>query len=319
MLHAPDFLGYESAIEMAKDHRPLVEKALRLKKIGNDLTTLLGGREIHPINVKVGGFYKVPRKQDLRAITGELEWARDAAAEAVDVVAGFDFPDLERDYEFVALRHPDEYPLNEGRLVSTSGLDLSLEEYEDVFEEEHVPHSNALHSRKRNGGGAYFVGPLARYSLNFDRLSGLARDAARKAGLEETCRNPFRSIVVRAVETLWACDEALRILDEYEMPDAPAIEVTPRASEGRGCTEAPRGILYHRYRLDGDGKILEAKITPPTAQNQKTIEEDLHEYVSRNAHLDDARLRHECEQAIRNYDPCISCATHFLDLTVERE
>jgi coenzyme F420-reducing hydrogenase alpha subunit len=319
MLHAPDFLGYESAIEMAKDHRPLVEKALRLKKIGNDLMTLLGGREIHPINVKVGGFYKVPRKQDLRAITGELEWARDAAAEAVDVVAGFDFPDLERDYEFVALRHPDEYPLNEGRLVSTSGLDLSLEEYEDVFEEEHVPHSNALHSRKRNGGGAYFVGPLARYSLNFDRLSGLARDAARKAGLEETCRNPFRSIVVRAVETLWACDEALRILDEYEMPDAPAIEVTPRASEGRGCTEAPRGILYHRYRLDGDGKILEAKITPPTAQNQKTIEEDLHEYVSRNAHLDDARLRHECEQAIRNYDPCISCATHFLDLTVERE
>ena len=318
MLHAPDFMGYDSAIDMAKDHGPLVEKVLRLKKIGNGLMTFVGGREIHPINVKVGGFYKVPRKKDLRALVDDLEWARDTAAEAVGIVAGFDFPDLERDYEFVALRHPDEYPLNEGRLVSSSGLDIPIAEYADVFEELHIEHSNALHSVIKKTGGAYFVGPQARYTLNYDQLSPIAKEAAQGAGLDRSCRNPFRSIVVRSVETLWACDEALRIIENYEMPDAPAVAVEPRAGVGHGCTEAPRGILYHRYRLDEDGRIVNAKITPPTSQNQKTIEEDLHEFVRHHLDLDDDLLRHRCEQAIRNYDPCISCATHFLDLTVER-
>jgi sulfhydrogenase subunit alpha len=316
MLHAPDFLGYPSAIEMARDHPGVVQRGLRLKKLGNALVSAVGGREIHPINVRVGGFYRVPTRAELAGLVDGLEWAREAARETVSWVSAFPFPDFEQDYEFVALRHPREYPLNEGRIVSSQGLDLPVAEYEEHFREEHVPHSNALHSVIR-GRGAYHVGPLARYSLNFDRLPEVAQEAARAAGLGPVCRNPFRSIVVRAVETLFACDEALRIVRSYQPPEQPAIEVVPRASTGYGCTEAPRGILYHRYDLDEGGLIREARIVPPTAQNQKTIENDLWHLVPRLLDLPREELTRRCEQAVRNYDPCISCATHFLRLEME--
>ncbi|HJS57823.1 MAG TPA: Ni/Fe hydrogenase subunit alpha [Vicinamibacteria bacterium] len=317
MLHAPDFLGYESAIHMAKDHSGVVQLALALKKLGNDVMILLGGREIHPINVRVGGFYKLPRREELRALLERLKWGQQAALELTRFVAGFEFPDFEREYEFVALRHPCEYPLCEGRLVSSRGLDIPVAEYEEHFQEEHVPHSNALHSVLKQHG-AYHVGPLARYSLNFDRLPDVARDAARAAGLGPVCRNPFRSIIVRAVETQFAIDEAIRIIEGYEVPDRAAVDVVPKASIGHGCSEAPRGILYHRYSLDDQGSILSAKIVPPTSQNQKTIENDLWRFVPKHAGLPDDQLRWRCEQAVRNYDPCISCATHFLKLNVER-
>jgi len=318
LLHAPDFLGYESAIHLAQDHPDIVKRALELKKIGNELMILLGGREIHPINLRVGGFYWVPTRRDLEPFVEKLKWAREASLETVRLVATFPFPDFEQDYEFVALRHPDEYAITEGRLVSNKGLDIDISEYDEHFVEEHVQHANALHSRLRERG-AYFVGPLARYNLNFDKLSPLAQQAAREAGLGPVCRNPFQSIIVRSVETVYACDEALRIIEEYEMPDKPAVEVRPRAGTGFGCTEAPRGILYHRYTIDIDGIILDAKIVPPTSQNQKTIEDDVDHFVRQNVTLPDDRLTWLCEQAIRNYDPCISCATHFLRLHIERE
>jgi coenzyme F420-reducing hydrogenase alpha subunit len=318
LLHAPDFLGYESAIHLAQDHPDIVKRALELKKIGNELMILLGGREIHPINVRVGGFYSVPTRKDLEPLVEKLKWAREASLETVRLVATFPFPDFEQDYEFVALRHPDEYAITEGRLVSNKGLDIDISEYDEHFIEEHVQHANALHSRLKERG-AYFVGPLARYSLNFDKLSPLAQQAARDAGLGPVCRNPFQSIIVRSVETVYACDEALRIIEEYEMPDKPAVEVRPRAGTGFGCTEAPRGILYHRYTIDIDGIILDAKIVPPTSQNQKTIEDDVDHFVRQNVTLPDDKLTWMCEQAIRNYDPCISCATHFLRLHIERE
>jgi coenzyme F420-reducing hydrogenase alpha subunit len=318
MLHAPDFLGYQDAIQMAKDYPKEVQRALELKKIGNELVTLLGGREIHPINVRVGGFYKVPTKRQLAPLVERLKWARDAAVETTQLVGTFRFSKFERDYEFVALRHPNEYPFNEGRLVSNKGLDIPIRDYENHFFEEHMPYSSTLHSVQKDRG-PYFVGPLARYNLNFDRLSPLAQEAARSAGLAPECRNPFKSIIVRSVETVYACDEALRIIDEYEMPEKPAVEVKPRASRGCGCTEAPRGILYHRYRIDDSGVILDAKIVPPTAQNQRIIESDLREFVSKNLKLTQEKLTWQCEQAVRNYDPCISCSTHSLKLIVERE
>ena len=318
MLHAPDFLGYESAIHMANDHPEAVQRGLRLKKVGNDLVTLVGGREIHPINVRVGGFYRAPSRADLLGIVERLSWARDASLETVRWAAGFSFPEFEQAYEFVALRHPGEYPLCEGRIVSSQGLDIDVAEYEEHFIEEHVPHSNALHSVHK-GRGSYHVGPLARYSLNFDRLHAVAQEAAREAGLGPVCRNPFKSILVRGVELVQACEEALRIIASYEPPAEPAVPVKPRAARGHGCSEAPRGILYHRYTLDADGMILDAKIVPPTSQNQKTIESDLWRFVGQNLHLPDDKLTWRCEQAVRNYDPCISCATHFLKLTLERQ
>jgi sulfhydrogenase subunit alpha len=318
MLHAPDFLGYADAIQMARDHRPLVERALRLKKIGNGIMALLGGREIHPVSAAVGGFYKTPAKSRLRELEEDLRWALDASLATVKLVAGFEFPDFEQDYEFVALSHPDEYPLNEGRLVSNRGLDIDAAEYEDHFVELQVKHSNALHSVIR-GRNSYLVGPLARFNLNFPKLPTVARQAAEAERLAPPVTNPFRSIIVRAVELVFACVEALRIVREYEPPSAPRTEATPRSAVGHAITEAPRGILYHRYELDGDGFVLAAKIVPPTSQNQKRIEDDLRVYAARVAAspLDEATLR--CEQAVRSYDPCISCATHFLRLNIERE
>ncbi|MFN3532903.1 MAG: Ni/Fe hydrogenase subunit alpha [Candidatus Brocadia sp.] len=318
MLHAPDFLGYADAIQMAKDHPAIVQRGLQLKKIGNKIVAFLGGREIHPVNVRVGGFYKVPAKRELAPLAERLKWARDAALETVRWVATLNFPDFEQDYEFVALRHTDEYPFNEGRLVSNKGLDISMRDYDDSFVEEHVQYSNALHSVIK-GRGAYFVGPLARYNLNFNHLSPLAKEAARSAGLSPVCYNPFQSIIIRSVEILYACEEALRIIDQYEKPEKPAIQVQPRAGTGYGCTEAPRGILYHRYSTDDNGVILDAKIVPPTSQNQKTIENDLWQFIPKYLDLPSESLTLQCEQAIRNYDPCISCATHFLKLHVDRE
>ncbi len=317
MLHAPDFLGYPDALRMAQDHPEMVKLGLKLKKVGNDLVAFLGGREIHPINVRVGGFYRVPYKKELAPLKERLAWARDAAQKTVRWVAGFSFPEFAPDYEFVALHHPQEYPMNEGRLKSNKGLDIAVRDYDRFFVEDQVPYSHALHSAIK-GRGPYLVGPLARYNLNFDRLSPLAREEALAAGLSKVCRNPFKSIIVRSVEMLQALDEALTIIEAYEMPDRPAVPVTPRAGAGFGCTEAPRGILYHRYRLDDQGVILNAKIVPPTSQNQKTMESDLHQYVGQNLNLPQDRLTWQCEQLIRNYDPCISCATHFLRLEVER-
>jgi coenzyme F420-reducing hydrogenase alpha subunit len=317
MLHAPDFLGYQSAIELARDNPEVVTSALELKKTGNELMTVVGGREVHPINVKVGGWYRAPRKRELQPLVERLERAREIALEAVRITAGFEFPDYEQDYELVALDEPDEYPIDRGRIASNRGLDIAVDDYEEHFVEEQVEWSNALHSRIIERG-SYLCGPLARFALAADRLSPLAREAARDAGLEPSERNPFKSIVVRSVELVYAADEALRIIAGYEEPDAPAVEVEPRAGVGHGCTEAPRGILYHRYEIDDQGSILDAKIVPPTSQNQRTIEEDLRGVVERSLDLPDEELTIRCEQTIRNYDPCISCATHFLTLDVER-
>ncbi len=316
LLHAPDFLGYEDGLAMARDYPDQVKAGLRLKKAGNALVSLLGGREIHPVNVRVGGFYRVPSREELRGLQDELAWARDAALTAVQWVAGFDFPDFESDYDFVSLRHPDEYPICQGRLASSLGLDLAVSDYGRAFEEVQQPHSHALHSRKKEGG-AYVVGPLARYNLNYDRLRPLARQAAQEAGLGPACRNPFQSIIVRAVEMLHAADEAVEFIEAYTPPDRPATSVNPGPGVGHGITEAPRGILYHRYRLDEEGLIREAQIVPPTSQNQGMIEADLARFAGRHLHLPDAELTWRLEQMIRNYDPCISCATHFLKL--ERE
>jgi len=302
---------------MARDHPDLVQRGLRLKQAGNRLMEVVGGRSVHPVNVRIGGFYRAPDRRDLQALTGELEWARQAAAETVEWVATFPFPGFETDYQFVSLSHPSEYPITEGRIVSNHSLDIGVRDYDQHFAGQHVKHSTALHSHLRDGG-TYLVGPMARYSLNAGLLPDSAAAAARAAGLGPTCTNPFRSIIVRAVETLYACDEALRLIETYEPPDPPAVDVPPQEATGFGCTEAPRGLLYHRYRIAADGTITDAKIVPPTSQNQRAIEADLRAFVQDRLDLPHERLTWECEQAVRNYDPCISCATHFLDLRVQR-
>lgn len=317
MLHAPDFLGYDDAIRMAQDHGEAVNRGLQLKKAGNDIVNLVGGREIHPINVRIGGFYKIPHKRDLKELAEKLKSARDAAIETTKWVSTFDFPDFHFDYNFVSLSHPDEYPFNEGQLVSNQGLRIDVDEYEKHFEEQHLAHSNALHSVQKDVG-AYFVGPLARFALNFDRLTNTCRQLARESGVENDFTNPFKSIIIRSIEMVYACEEAIRIIEAFQPPDHPFLEAVPRTGVGYACTEAPRGILYHRYRIENNGDILDAKIVPPTSQNQKQIETDLWHFIPLHLEDTDEKLKWQCEQAIRNYDPCISCATHFLKLDVER-
>ncbi len=316
MLHAPDFLGYDDALVMARDHPDLVTRALKMKKIGNDIMIAIGGREIHPVNVRVGGFYRVPRKADLTRFLDALKWGLDGAVELTRVAATLDFPDFDYDYEFVSLTGGDEYPMIGGRFTSTRGLSIAIKEYEFYFEERQIPHSNALHSVEK-GFGPYQVGPLARFNLNFDRLTPRAKAVAGELGIHPPVKNPFRSIIVRGIETIFAYEEAIRLIEGYTPPDAPSVPVEPVKGIGFGASEAPRGTLYHRYRLADDGTIMDAKIVPPTAQNLATIEADLKRFAAGHLELEREALTWKLEQAVRNYDPCISCATHMVTLIRE--
>ena len=314
LLHAPDFLGYPDAISLARDHREIVERGLELKKTGNAILELVGGRAIHPVNVRVGGFYRAPAAAELRPLAERLRRALDLALDTVRWAATFEFPDLELEHDLLAARDAGRYPLERGSLATTSGLSFPASEFPVHVTEEQVPHSTALHATL--DGHRYLTGPLARYSLNSAALSPAAREAAAGAGLGAQCRNPFRSILVRGVEVVYAVEEALRIIGAYERPARPSVEVAPRAGTGQGISEAPRGLLYHRYELDGDGLIRAATIVPPTSQNLAVIEDNLRLLVGANLGRDDASLTALCEQAIRNHDPCISCAAHFLSLTI---
>jgi coenzyme F420-reducing hydrogenase alpha subunit len=316
LLHAPDFLGYPSVVEMAREHRSVVERGLALKKVGNAILETIGGRAIHPINVRVGGFYRAPSRAELASLVPMLRDALDDAVATVAWVAGFDFPEFTHDHELLALVEPGRYAIVGGHPRTDRGLEFDVREFDSYVREEQVPHSTALHARLA-GRGRYLTGPLARYALSGQWLSSTARAAADAAGLGPVCRNPFRSIVVRAVELVYAIDEALRLIEAYEPPTPAAVACVPRGAVGCGATEAPRGTLFHWYELDPDGSVVSARIVPPTSQNQGAIEDDLRRFVQPRLGLDDHRLTHECEQAIRNYDPCISCATHFLNLTVE--
>ncbi len=319
MLHAPDFLGLDDALQLAKDNPAVVEKALKLKKIGNTIMDVVGGRAVHPVNTRVGGFYRAPRKREIRALLDELRWGIQASIDLAKVFGTFDFPDYTYDYTCVSMRHPTEYAIDEGRIVTNRGLDIEIRQFLDHFDERHVAHSNALHGVMRDGSGPYMVGPNARYNNNFDKLSPLCQDLAREIGLEPICNNPYQSILIRMIETAYACEEAVRLAKAYEEPPMAAVEMTPGPGSGHGCTEAPRGLCYHTYDLDRDGRILHARIIPPTSQNQPQIERDLLGVVQANLDMDDEALKWRCEQTIRNYDPCISCATHFLKLDIVRE
>jgi coenzyme F420-reducing hydrogenase alpha subunit len=317
LLAAPDFLGYESAISMAKDHPDVVKRGLRMKRLGNDLMVAIGGREVHPVSPRPGGFYRAPEKEELEPFLPRLSEGLEDAIWTVKFVSKFDIPDLTRDIEFVALRHEEEYGIVDGRIVSNKGIDITPEEYDETFEEIQVPHSTSFHSIVR-GRGEYFVGPLARVNLNMDKLSKEAKMAMRECGIPFPNSNPFTSIVARAIELVQAMEESIQIISSYEKPDPPYVELRPRESVGYGVSEAPRGILYHSYKFDEEGRILYAKIVSPTAQNQRQIEADLREWVPRVIDLPMEEATLKCEMAIRNYDPCISCSAHFLKLRIHK-
>jgi coenzyme F420-reducing hydrogenase alpha subunit len=318
MLQAPDLLGKESALELAAVAPDVVKNALRLKKIGNELLKAIGGRSVHPVSVCVGGFYRWPRAKKIQALLPELEWGLQAALDTLKWSVTLPYPDLEIDYEFVALHHADEYAVIEGDILSSKGIKLSTADYETRYLEKHVKHSNALHGYTVDGS-TYLVGPLARLNLNHEQLLPIARKAMEDANIKLPLKNPYKSLVARAVELVQAYEEAIALIKNYKPEGSSFIELQLKAGDGVGATEAPRGLLYHRYQIDDDGLVQFAKITPPTAQNLPRIEADLFELAPKIVAMPEAEATLTAEHLVRAYDPCISCATHFLKLKVEEK
>lgn len=316
MLHLPDFLGYESVITMAVDHKPTVQRALRIKKLGNALVSAVAGRSVHPVGVRVGGFYHAMTPALAEELLEETEICLQEMADlALFLSQNVKYPDFDRDYEFVALQSDDAYAMNLGRIVSNKGLKVEPEEYLTAIEEQHVPHSTALHSTIR-GRGAYHVGPLARLNLNAERLHPIAAQLLPQlcAALDRTLpwNNSFLSLPARAIETVHALALAADLLRAYTVPTRSFIPCPPRAGAGAHATEAPRGVIWHRYEVNDDGSVARAHIIPPTSQNQAQIELDLRALAETITSLDDEAACLRCEHLIRNYDPCISCSVHFL-------
>ena len=317
LLALPDFLGFDNAITMAAKHPDAVRRGLRLQRLGNDLIRLFGGRSVHPVGMRVGGFHRAPNPERAAAVLAELREALEDAQAMVAFTASLDLPDDEQDFVSVALRHEGEYAMYSGRIVSDRGLDLPVENYLDRFQESHVAHSTALYAHL--DGQPYLVGPLARLNLNHDQLSPPVKAALEATGLSLPSRNMFHSVIARAVEIHEIVLEAIRLIESLDSSEPASVPMTPGAGVGCGATEAPRGLLWHRYELDHEGKVLSAQIVPPTAQNQARIEDDLKRSLEAfGLHNDDDALRLRGETVIRNYDPCISCATHFLKVRVER-
>ena len=317
LLHAPDFFGCESGIELAQRFPREVKRGLQMKKFGNRLLEVLGGRAIHPINVAVGGFYRAPRREELTGLIPDFQACLQAAIETVRWVADLPMPDLTVQYNSVAMTHEAEYPITHGDIVCSDGMRLNAASYDEHFSEEQVPHSTALHSYRMPGRETYLVGPLARMNLNVQRLSPEARHLAEEIGWSQLPGNPYRAIVARALEVVHAFEEALVHLRAYTPPAEPCVPYKVVAGEGAASTEAPRGLLVHRYRIDASGRVEFAKIVPPTSQNQAQIESDIRKLLPAIIEGDDRSVGLQCEKLIRSYDPCISCSTHFLKVRIE--
>jgi len=318
LLAAPDFFGFNSAIEMSQQYPDEVRRGLKLQALGNDLISLFGARSVHPVGVKIGGFTRAPDQSDVDDLLIRI---KDSKQDAIDLICWLDsleLPEDEQEFVSVALHHEKEYPLNEGRLISDNGLDIDISEFENHFKEQQVDYSTALHCLLN--GKPYLVGPLARINLNKQQLPEQIKELMHQLKAQFPSKNMFHSIIARGIEIYFTILEAEQLLSHYEKTDSPYMQVKPQQGTGYGCTEAPRGILWHRYDMDKNGCVEKAVIIPPTSQNQSRIEQDLKNALLQFG-LDKPKpeLQLHAEKVIRNYDPCISCATHFLDLNLKRE
>lgn len=316
-LAIPDFFGYSSALEMAKDYPHEIKRGLQIQHVGNSIISLLGARSVHPVGACVGGFFHAPSLSSCQTLLSQIEESIELARALIHWVDSINLPELSHKFTCVSLRHPSEYPMNGGKIFANNGLNIDSKDFTDYFQEFQVPYSTALHCKLQ--GEAYLVGPLARLNNNYDRLPHEITDLLPTLNTQFPSYNMCHSMLARSIEIYYCLLEARRILKNYHYPMVPKVEVTPRAGIGFGCTEAPRGMLWHSYQFDDRGFVKEARIVPPTSQNQARIEQDLR-YSLENYGLDksESDLRAYSEMLIRNYDPCISCSTHFLDLRVER-
>lgn len=312
MLHGPDFYGLESAWS-GKEYIPVLKKGLSFKRLGNELLAIIGGRSIHPVNVKVGGFYRIPDMKRLSGLLPSLERAFEESLKEIRWVSSLGFGQDYQEREFVSLED-DEYPMNYGYVISSKGLNSTMEDFLGVINEYQRDYSNALYSGiKRNGElQPYIVGPLSRLNLNYHRLPNEIKGAIKEAGVGVPLRGMDKGIIARVIEIAYAFYESIRLIKGLKEAEPLSIGFEPCSGVATWITEAPRGMLIHRYELDHRGRIMDCKIIPPTSQNLSMIESDVKHLVESKKDLEKGQLKRVIASLIRSYDPCISCSVHLL-------
>jgi len=316
LLALPDYFGHNTAIELAGEYPEEVRRGFAIQDAGNRIMRFLGGRSVHPVGIKVGGFHKAPLVSQAQELHSYLSSMLPQAIAMTEWLAAIEIPEAEQPFTSVALS-ASNYAVEGGGLRTSAGLNIAEGEYERYFKESQRSHSTALWSHLE--GQDYLVGPLARLNLSYQQLPEFLQTLLQRLGNPFPSQNMFHSMLARGVEICFALHEAVRLLEAYQIPQQSYAEVKVKAGRGCGWSEAPRGLLWHSYSVDADGLIQAAKIVPPTSQNQARIEQDLRfSLVQYGLDRPDEELRLLSEKVIRNYDPCISCATHFLKLTTER-
>jgi len=314
MLVAPDLLKVGSVIPLAKTAPEVVLRALRMKKLAGDICTTVAGRHTHPVAMTVGGFTHFPKASELELLAERLDQMAADIEATVELFQSLPLPEFERETEFIALHKPGEYCLLDGEIASSDGGTWPIESYRSVTNEHLVDHSTAKHTRHQRD--SYMVGALARFNLNYDQLHPKAKAAAAALDIKPVCYNPYMNTVAQVVEiahcTQHALDTIQELLDRGIAHEAPA-PTSHMTGEGVGACEAPRGILFHNYRVE-DGLVQGANCIIPTNQNLANIEADMRALVPQRLMESEQDLTMSLEMLVRAYDPCISCSTHVLDV-----
>ncbi len=310
-LHLPDFYGKSSIFEIAKERAELLKDALRIKSVGGKIAEIIGGRIVHPVSVKAGGFTRYPEKEELKSLIPLIEESIELAKKYTEEFSKLNFPEDDiGNLQFVSLYGDDEYAILNGRIVSDKGLNIDKDEFKEVFKEFQVGSSTAKKCRIY-GKDVYIVGAMSRFNNNYEKLSDEALRLSKKINLSPPVKNSFKSILVRIIEIVHSMEKALEIIKTYEKPEVETEFKTER-SEGTGVSEAPRGVLWHKYSFDEYGIILSADIVPPTSQNQDIMEINTYNFIK--SMTEKEKILTFAERVVRNYDPCISCATHLISL-----
>jgi len=317
-LSLPDHLGAESVMGLASKYPEEVNRAVRLNKLANDVKKILGGRDVHPINFKVGGFYMPPSKEDIEKIEEKMKQIREDAIKMVELFASLQYPEFKRKTQFLALYSKGEYALTRGILKTLDGVAFKQEEYQRFIMEKVFSHSTAKHSFI--DGKSIMVGALSRLNINRRFLSDGAKDMLGDYDIKLPSHNSFLINVAQAIETLHCAESAIDLTSELKDKNLSRAKLEPKVKEGEGIafTEAPRGSLLHHYKIDEDGKVTYANVITPTVINARNVEEDIKEFVPTVIDEGGKNISIECEKLIRAYDPCISCSTHFLDTKFRR-
>ncbi|GAB4351850.1 MAG: Ni/Fe hydrogenase subunit alpha [Gammaproteobacteria bacterium] len=315
-LAVPDYVGAKSILPLAQSQPDLVRRALRLKKLANDFTALIGGRTLHPMAPTLGGFRRFPGRDALAGIRRRLADSVTETEAMVEFVAGLDIPQLERETEYVSLKAPDEYALYDGQIYSSlTGELVDVSQYRTVTNEFTVPHSTAKWARWNRE--SYMVGALARVNNNFAQLHPAAQAVAERLGIEVPCFNPYMNNLAQLVELVHCTHNSLAMLDEALDTDfrSRSVDFSTRAGTGAGAVEVPRGVLFHEYGFDDQGLCSSADAVIPTSQNVNNIEKDMQAFVPQLlGKVDEATLAQRMEMLLRAYDPCISCSVHLLEV-----